>query len=81
MQLPHVSHGPVHVSLKVLGCSALLCVIGLMTGCTQRVHINAAHGNSYKNIFYQQASTPAVRLATRIRKSVQGVSQHTGSVQ
>ena len=75
MQLPHVSHGPAHVSLKILGGCALLCVIGLMTGCAQRVHINATHGNSYKNIFYQQASTPAVRLAPTTSEDAKRISK------
>ena len=75
MQSPHVSHGSVHVPLKVLGGCALLCVIALMMGYAQRVHINAAHGNSYKSVFYQQASTPAVRLAPTTSEDAKRISK------
>jgi hypothetical protein len=75
MRHPYSSHGSTRVSLMLLGSCALCCVVYSMTGCAQRVRINSTHGNSYKSVFYQQASTPAVQLAPTTSEDAKRISK------
>ena len=75
MRHPNSSHGSTRASLMLLGSCALYCVVCLMAGCAQRVRINSNHGNSYKSVFYQQASTPAVQLAPTTSEDAKRISK------
>ena len=73
MRLHRSSHGSPYVSLIMGGVLGL--VLCFATGCAQRAHINPTHGTSYKSIFYQQASTPAVQLAPTTSEDAKRISK------
>ena len=74
MRRSYSCHGLNQTFFIGLGICMLCCAVCLMTGCAQRVHINSAHGNSYKSVFYQQASTPSVQLAPTTAEDAKRIS-------
>jgi uncharacterized membrane protein YgcG len=72
----HLSHHSPHSPARlIMGATAILGALYLLSGCAQRASLNPNFGVSYQSIFYQQASTPAIQLAPTTAEDAKRISE------